>query len=618
MFTKTTITLLGLLVVCEVCTLIVFGYQRTVRKLAMRLKVPQSALAFCYPRWMLAMYWGSFVKFGIIIALFVLDWRCGLVSLGVFALFFGLSIVIPVPDGRNLIWIRRKVKRCGSRAIGVGIYQFLMREIDQGIVATGGDLEKLDAEEHENVGWNTKTSVNNRPRWFWEKAPRAILNNSTRQDDTISLPSNDLGESSSQTSSSSKPDDERTWRNAPACIKCAIALIGIVIVGGMLLAVFSFKEVSFDLVLFLSCVLLCLFCWACHILKGKNWTRVFSIAIVILFLCNPGLCYIGSVGFTLLITALLFCPGANKWFVSWPRGRSYWPVLLVVAQIVIMLINQSTFENSNTNSIKESTSSQEAWRKGRTKHPDTNINYANAPIEKVLEDAQDGIADAQANLGLRYATGKGGVELSSSTSFKWYRKAAENGHVIAQRTLGIMYKDGTGVTKDDGKAFKWFLEAAKKGDVVSQGYTGYFYAKGLGVGKDEATAFKWFNLAAERGDAFSQYCLAVCYDNGIGVEGDDDKAFFYFGLAADQGIKDGQEWFASKNFERQNFEQAFKWFYKAALQGSTFSQTMLGTMYEDGVGTKKDVSSAINWYRIAAQNGEKEAQKRLQKLGVPW
>ena len=39
MFTKTTITLLGLLVVCEVCALIVFGYQRTVRKLAMRLIV---------------------------------------------------------------------------------------------------------------------------------------------------------------------------------------------------------------------------------------------------------------------------------------------------------------------------------------------------------------------------------------------------------------------------------------------------------------------------------------------------------------------------------------------------------------------------------------------------
>ena len=83
MFTKATIVLLFLFAVCEICTLIVFFYQRTVRKLALRLKLEQSVLSFCYPPWLLGMYWATFSKYVIVLTLLILDWRCGLIAIGI-------------------------------------------------------------------------------------------------------------------------------------------------------------------------------------------------------------------------------------------------------------------------------------------------------------------------------------------------------------------------------------------------------------------------------------------------------------------------------------------------------------------------------------------------------
>jgi TPR repeat protein len=51
-----------------------------------------------------------------------------------------------------------------------------------------------------------------------------------------------------------------------------------------------------------------------------------------------------------------------------------------------------------------------------------------------------------------------------------YRKAAETGHPSAMLNLGVMYRDGKGVTKDDVEAVRWFGKAADAG-----------YARGMPV-----------------------------------------------------------------------------------------------------------------------------------------
>ena len=44
-----------------------------------------------------------------------------------------------------------------------------------------------------------------------------------------------------------------------------------------------------------------------------------------------------------------------------------------------------------------------------------------------------------------------------------YRRAAEQGFVPAQCSLGYCYYRGNGVEEDNAQALQWFLKAAEKG-----------------------------------------------------------------------------------------------------------------------------------------------------------
>ena len=96
----------------------------------------------------------------------------------------------------------------------------------------------------------------------------------------------------------------------------------------------------------------------------------------------------------------------------------------------------------------------------------------------------------------------------------------------------------------------------------------------------------------------------------------DRGAQFWLGSAYEQG------WFG-----KTNFQEALKWFKKAAAQGDPDAQNGLGQMYEDGEGVKQDYTLAASWYRKAAEHvpdfgGAGQGRNRLgmlylDGLGVP-
>src|SRR5438552_353577 len=47
---------------------------------------------------------------------------------------------------------------------------------------------------------------------------------------------------------------------------------------------------------------------------------------------------------------------------------------------------------------------------------------------------------------------------------KWYRKAAEQGHALAQSRLAFCYGVSDGVPRDYSEAYQWWLLAAAQGD----------------------------------------------------------------------------------------------------------------------------------------------------------
>jgi len=61
--------------------------------------------------------------------------------------------------------------------------------------------------------------------------------------------------------------------------------------------------------------------------------------------------------------------------------------------------------------------------------------------------------------------------------------------------LGCVYADGQGVAQDYVKALKWFRIAAERGHVWSQFNVGRFYMNGYGVQRNFKEAYFWIGLA---------------------------------------------------------------------------------------------------------------------------
>lgn len=66
--------------------------------------------------------------------------------------------------------------------------------------------------------------------------------------------------------------------------------------------------------------------------------------------------------------------------------------------------------------------------------------------------------------------------------------------------------------------------------------------------------------------------------------------------------------------ENKKFQEAFKQACKMADHDCGYSQCLLGIMYENGVGVKQNISTAVEWYQKAATKGIAEAQYRLGRL----
>jgi hypothetical protein len=89
-----------------------------------------------------------------------------------------------------------------------------------------------------------------------------------------------------------------------------------------------------------------------------------------------------------------------------------------------------------------------------------------------------------------------GVPEDEVEAARWCRKAAEQGLAEAQDNLGYMYFLGKGVARDLVQAARWSRKAAEQGAAWAQFRIGLMYDSGEGVPKDNVEAYFWLNLAA--------------------------------------------------------------------------------------------------------------------------
>lgn len=235
-------------------------------------------------------------------------------------------------------------------------------------------------------------------------------------------------------------------------------------------------------------------------------------------------------------------------------------------------------------------------------------------IQWFEEQAQTGDSDAQNNLGLCYRHGYG-IAKNEEEAVTWHRLAAEQGLAIAQYFMGYSYYSGEGVVKDEKEALKWFYLAAKQGCALAQYIIGCCYNNGQGVDKDKTEAVRWFYLAAAQEDAIAQYAMGCCYHNGQGVAKNEIQAVQWFRLAAEQGLAVAQ-YFMGFCYQNgygviKNETKAAKWFRFAAEQQNAKAQSSLGFCYYNGRGVVQDQTEAVKWFRLSAEQGRSTAQYSL-------
>lgn len=67
-------------------------------------------------------------------------------------------------------------------------------------------------------------------------------------------------------------------------------------------------------------------------------------------------------------------------------------------------------------------------------------------------------------------------------------------------------------------------------------------------------------------------------------------------------------------YNQKDYEEALKWFTKAAEQGHSGAQCNLGSMYGGGYGVSLDCSESAKWFRKAAEQGDAEGQYQLGNI----
>ncbi len=94
-------------------------------------------------------------------------------------------------------------------------------------------------------------------------------------------------------------------------------------------------------------------------------------------------------------------------------------------------------------------------------------------------------------------------------SLEELRRLAEQGDADAQWQLGLRYHNGEDLPHDDAQAMQWFLRAAEQGVVSAQSTVGAYYWAGRGVPEDLSNAYFWSTIANAQGDEASKIRLEV-------------------------------------------------------------------------------------------------------------
>lgn len=252
----------------------------------------------------------------------------------------------------------------------------------------------------------------------------------------------------------------------------------------------------------------------------------------------------------------------------------------------------------------------------------TKIDVRTTTVELVVS-REPRAPEAQFKLGLLFQE----REKDNVGAARWYRSAADAGHVLAQYNLGHLYLSDKGNPAAPELVFKYWRLAAAQGLPQAQHSLGMLYLRGYGGILDRNEGAAWLTKAAaqgleksgevlamvkledaaQTGNPAAQYKLAQVYMSGDQVPKNLQKAVSLYRSSADRGYAASQYemgvFYENGRGTEQNLVKAFEWYKKAAEQGNANAQNNLGTLYMQGKAVPQNIMLAIVWFNVAASQG---------------
>lgn len=182
---------------------------------------------------------------------------------------------------------------------------------------------------------------------------------------------------------------------------------------------------------------------------------------------------------------------------------------------------------------------------------------------------------------------------------------------LFQKGLAELNKAGNGWGNPNSTAY--FRLAADLGHVKAMYYLGlYCEHQPIDLYSAEPQTVKWLEKAAELGDVDAQYQLGWYYELDpmrlLLQEGKDA----YRNMAANPD--DSVQIFTFRADMQEYKYKAEKWYRMAAENGHRDAQFRMGLLRERGIGPSfagRDLMEALDWYQKAAAQGQPHAQCRL-------
>ncbi len=180
-------------------------------------------------------------------------------------------------------------------------------------------------------------------------------------------------------------------------------------------------------------------------------------------------------------------------------------------------------------------------------------------------------------------------------ALRFFRRASDDGNIVADWYLGHMYRQGRGVSQDDAAAFTYYSRVADHYDpdeddqnrirIIVDAMVRIADYQRIGSARaglkpnPQAAARSYLKIATAYGHPAAQYALGVMSIRG-------------------QGLK-------------KNPQQGLKWLIAAARKRYAPAEAFLGELYWEGKIVRGDRTRAVMWYRLARQSARPEENPEI-------